>query len=281
MEEKSEQLLISDDEQRKIQLDLLTQIDEICVSQGFRYSLAFGTLIGAIRHGGFIPWDDDIDIAMPRPDYDKFVEYCQSNNTPFFLACTKTDERYGYMFAKACAFGTQVIQHRADRFGCPLGVFVDIFPIDGLGENKKQAEKNFMKREFSRELLVASNWAKFFRNENRSFVGNAVRLAFYIASRSVKPRRRIERIEKFYRKIDFDKSEYAGVICGAYRKREIMPREIFSEYIKVQFEGKSFNAFARYDEYLRALYGDYMTPPPVEKQVTHHDYTAYYKKQDE
>ena len=260
---------------------MLTQIDEICEKQGLRYSLAFGTLIGAIRHGGFIPWDDDIDIAMPRPDYDKFIEYCKQNETPFNLVCTYTDKRFGYMFAKACDKNTEVVENRANRYGCPLGVFVDIFPIEGLGDTQAQAEKNFMKKEFSRELLVASNWKKFFRSKTRSILVEPIRLAFYILSRAVNPHKRIKNIEKFYRNIDFDKSQYAGVVCGAYRKREIMKREIFSQYTKVEFEGKQFFAFADYDGYLTSLYGDYMTPPPVEKQVTHHDYTAYYKQQEE
>lgn len=269
---------VSDEQMKEIQLNILTQIDEICKTENVRYSLAFGTLLGAIRHKGFIPWDDDIDIAMPRKDYDKFIEYCKQNETPFRLVSNQTDKRYAYLFSKACAKDTVIEEHVGNRYACELGVYVDIFPVDGLGDTQEEAVKSFNKREFKRELLVAANWKKFSRSKSRSILIEPIRLAFFLISRFVKPAKMIKNVENYYRNIDFDQSKYAGVMCGAYRKKEIMPQDIFAECIEVQFEDKAFQAFKEYDRYLTHLYGDYMTPPPKEKQITHHDFEAYYKE---
>ncbi len=264
---------------KEIQLKILREIHEICINNEIRYSLAFGSLLGAIRHKGFIPWDDDIDIALPRPDYDRFVEYCKNNETPFALISNATDEKYCKLFSKAFAKNTVVIDV-GNRFGCDVGVSVDVFPIDGLGDTLKKAKKNFEKFNFSRELLVAVNWRKFTRSKSRSAIYEPARFAFYLLSRPVKPKRIINKIEKAYRSINFDTSRFAGVTCGAYRLKEIMPQEIFAEYVDVQFEGETFKAFKNYHHYLTALYGDYMTLPPENKRVSHHDYVAYFKEEN-
>jgi lipopolysaccharide cholinephosphotransferase len=271
---------VGDEQMKEIQLNILSEIDTICTENGFRYSLAFGTLLGAVRHKGFIPWDDDIDIAMPRKDYDRFIEYCKAHETPFRLVSNETDKRYIYLFAKACAKNTIVEENVGNRYGCELGVYVDIFPVDGLGDTEKGAQKAFEKQRFNRELLVAANWKKFSRSKSRSWVYEPVRFAFYLFSRFVNPAKRIEKIEKYYRNIPFDTAKYAGIMCGAYRAKEIMEQDIFAETVALPFENRSFQAFKEYDRYLTHLYGDYMTPPPKEKQVTHHDFTAYYKDEE-
>ncbi len=264
-------------EMRDIQLDILLQIDEICKRKNWRYSLAFGTLLGAVRHKGFIPWDDDIDIAMPRKDYDAFVQYCKENETPFSLLSNALDKKYCYLFAKACAKNTVVEENVGNRYRCEMGVYVDIFPIDGLGDTEQEAKKSFDKKEFSRELLVAANWKKFSRSKTRSIVYEPIRFAFFMLSRFVNPSKLIAKIEAYYRKKDFDQAKYAAVMCGAYRAKEIMEQDIFAELTDFEFEGRTVKGFKEYDRYLSHLYGDYMKLPPEEKRVTHHDFKAYFK----
>ncbi len=171
------------EEMKGIELNILKQIHELCISQGFRYFLIGGTLLGAVRHKGFIPWDDDIDIGMPRSDYERFIEYCSSNEVPFKLVCNKTDPNYGYLFAKAVDRNTVLIEENANKDGAELGIYVDIFPIDGLGNTFDEAINSLNKTRFNRELLVAANWKKFFRSKTRPIYQEPIRLAFFLMSR--------------------------------------------------------------------------------------------------
>ena len=113
------------DEIKKVSVDVLSSIDQICRENNFTYSLGYGTLLGAVRHGGFIPWDDDIDIVMPRADYEKFILYCKQHATPFALACNELDSKYGYVYAKACDTNTVVIPD--NMRWAKNGIQVDIF----------------------------------------------------------------------------------------------------------------------------------------------------------
>lgn len=265
------------EEMKSIELNILKQIHELCISQGFRYFLIGGTLLGAVRHKGFIPWDDDIDIGMPRSDYEKLIEYCSSNETPFKLVCNKTDHNYGYLFAKAVDKNTVLIEENANKDGAELGIYVDIFPIDGLGDTYNEAIKNLNKTRFNRELLVAANWKKFFRSKTRPIYYEPIRLAFFFMSRMCSFRKLINKIESQYGVDGFDKFKHAGCVCGSYRNKEIVERSVYSEYIQLPFEDAYFNCPKDYDKYLKCIYGDYMKLPPKEKQVSHHMFTAYYK----
>ena len=176
---------IEPNELKSIELEILKEIDKICQAQNFRYSLSGGTLLGAIRHGGFIPWDDDIDILMPRPDYDRFIQYCKENETAFNLLSIETDERYGYLFAKAMAKNTIIVEESANPNNIEMGIYVDIFPIDGLANTYDDSVREFKSSRFNREMLVAKNWKKFKRSKTRSWKYEPIRFAFFLASRFV------------------------------------------------------------------------------------------------
>ena len=202
------------EELKKIELDILCRVHEICIREGFRYSLAGGTMIGAVRHKGFIPWDDDIDILMPRPDYKKFIEYCQKNETEFDLLCNETNSDYGYLFAKAMAKNTVIYEENGNRSNIKLGVYIDIFPVDGLGNTYREAFRNFVKYAFDRELLVASNWKHYFRSNTHSIIYEPIRFIFYLLSRFINYRKTINKIQKFYESKDFDSSKIIGSIAS-------------------------------------------------------------------
>lgn len=120
------------EEMKQIELRVLKQIRAICEEQGWRYFLVGGTLLGAVRHKGFIPWDDDIDIGMPRADYEKFIDYCISHDVPFKVMCNRSENKYGYLYAKAMAPDTVLLEESSNRYNVEQGIFVDIFPVDGL-----------------------------------------------------------------------------------------------------------------------------------------------------
>ena len=266
---------LSFDELKSTAFDVLCEIDKICNENGFLYSLAYGTLLGAVRHQGFIPWDDDIDIMMPRADYLKFIDYCKNNETAFKIASVETDPEYGYIFAKACDDRT-VIHYENAKWN-RYGVQVDIFPIDDLGSDLAQAKKRFGARRFQRELLVAWNWKTCKWNKSRSFSFNIFRLAFYCLSRFASNRALASSIKKYYEDPAFENSDYVGIVCGAYRDREVMPASIYKEYTELPFENKKFRVIAEYDQYLTAVYGDYMQLPPEEKRVPRHNFKVYWK----
>lgn len=265
------------EELKKIELRILKEIHKICIDNGFRYSLCGGTLLGAVRHGGFIPWDDDIDIFMPRPDYNRFISYCKDHETPFRLIANEIDVNYSYLFAKAIDPNTCINELNGNRTQVDLGVYVDIFPIDGLAENYEQAKRVFKKSHFERELLVSYNWKKFFRSKTHSMIYEPIRFVFYLMSRCVNPKKIIARIQAKYPSNAFDETQYAGVICGGYRLKEILPTKVFLDFDKIIFEGYEFMAIKDWRTYLSSIYGDFMQLPPEEKRVAHHTFEAYYK----
>ena len=266
-------------ELRNIQYNILLELDNLCKQLNIRYSLCGGSLLGAVRHKAFIPWDDDIDIIMPRPDYDALIAYCRENETSFRLISHENEREYGYLFAKATAKNTVITDENCGSDKLSYGVYVDIFPVDALGDTVEEAHRLFKKTDILRNILIAKNWKRFFRSKTRSIVYEPVRLAFFILSRFFSKKSLISRIEKQYSK-PFGSTEYCACVCGSYRSKEILPTSVYEEYTQLEFEGRSFMALKNYDAYLTAIYGDYMTLPPKEKQVSHHSFTAYYKEEN-
>lgn len=261
------------DELKSVALEVLCEIDKICVENGFTYSLAYGTLLGAVRHKGFIPWDDDIDIMMPRADYSKFIEYCQTHETSFKLASVETDPTYGYLFAKACDTKT-VLTYENTKWN-HYGIQVDIFPVDNLGSSLEEAKAAFKARRFQRELLVAWNWTFCKLSKNKSLTRNLAKLVFFVLSRFVSNKALSRSVNQYYKKINAN--NYVGIMCGAYRMREIMPCFIYDSYTTLPFEGKNFKAITNYKDYLTTVYGDYMQLPPEEERVPRHSFKVYWK----
>ena len=270
---------IQSEELKQIEFNLLKKIDYICRERGWRYSLCGGTLLGAIRHKGFIPWDDDIDIAMPRKDYELFLNYVIANGKEYGIQIVspRTSSCYAYLAAKVCDTNTIMEENNFKRDGLKMGVYVDVFPIDGLG-TKTKAKKHFNATRFERELLVARNWKRFFRSKTHAWYIEPVRFAFWMMSRFVSTLKLVDKVETYYAQFPLEKSEYAAVVCGSYREREILPTEVLNTFTTVDFEGSRFMAFKKHDDYLRSIYGDYMKLPAKDKQISHHMFKAYVKE---
>lgn len=268
---------IASDELKQIAFNVLCQVKAVCEDQNIRYFLDGGTLLGAVRHGGFIPWDDDIDICMPRPDYERFIEYCKNNDTSFGVVSHKIDKKFTELYAKAYDKATVCQEMYVNRNNSDYGVYVDIFPVDGLGNDLKTALKLLHKSRFKRSLLTAANWKSFFKSRTRKWYIEPIRFIFYLLSRCVNPHKLINKIEKMYSSFNFDESEKVGVVCGCYGDKEVMNRSIYDSGTNVKFENEIFAAMGKYDEFLTNLYGDYMVLPPKEKRISHHTFVAYKK----
>lgn len=255
-------------EHHRILVDILVVIDRFCRENHLRYSIAYGTLIGAIRHKGFIPWDDDIDIVMPRPDYDYFVTHFNGYNGHLncFNDIAKGKDRFIRSFHKVQDVRTLMTEN-----GMPemlYGINIDVFPIDGLPETKEDYHSISLK-ENRWEKMVIMSYGRWSSSKSIKDI-----LMFILA--------KLMGTTFWYRKMmsvltsyNYDTASYAGAM--SFGEKERFPKHIFEEYIEVEFEGSSFMALKAYDYYLKQLYGDYMTLPPVEKQVSHHCTRAYLK----
>ena len=256
---------ITINELKKIALSILIDVSKFCDNNGLTYYLCGGTLLGAIRHHGFIPWDDDIDIYMPRNDYEKFLNLYKSNDYKVF--CWKMQKDYYLPSAKVIDCRTCLFETKCKSVE-NIGVFIDIFPLDGLSNNinisKKILTKNAQKMRLNMFTIMTID--TFLKKTLQFFV------KMIFSSRFL-----CKQIEKQSRKYDFENSEYVGVAFGYYGSREIMPKYIFESTTKVEFEGKLFSAPLHYDEYLTRLYGNYMELPSKDKQITHHSFKAYWK----
>lgn len=254
------------EEQKEIQLNLLQKVADFCEKENLRYFLFGGTLIGAIRHKGFIPWDDDIDIAMPRPDYDKFIMHFNNPQHYYQVIDMSNDKKYGFPFAKVHDTRTFVdeLQYAKDHFG----IYIDIFPLDGVKEEKQvikilrlrkilhTKKANYHKRTLSKKIL--------------NTFGKIVLLPFSV-------HQILTFIDKEARKYPFGSLPKAGNIVNPYDAREIVNFTCFSDYSLKEFEGKQYRVPIGYDEYLRSIYGDYMQLPPEEKRHSPHVSIAYWK----
>lgn len=247
------------EEMRAIQLDMLDKVHEFCVKYGIRYSLGGGSLLGAVRHGGYIPWDDDIDIMMPRPDYDCFLKTFEGVYSHYTVQHCKNNKNYPWAFAKIYDDRTELIDHFL-----MTGVFIDVFPIDGLPD--ESGMKIYLERMDKLIVDVFRN-TKSVTMYHTSFLYRWIKyLLFHSHSKSV------EKLDAYLHSFDFETSSYAGAIVGSYREKEYMKSEVFKKYIDMSFEDRMYKVIADYDLYLRKHYGDYMELPPKEKQVSHHDF---------
>ena len=255
-------------EMRSIQLAMLKSIHQFCTVNNIRYSLSGGSLIGAVRHQGFIPWDDDIDLMMPRPDYDRFVQ--SFSHFHYKVKTYKNDTSYHFPFAKVYDDRTVLIEDY-----CSCGVFIDVFPIDGLPDDLSVAKGMIQQcaKYASHDLYFASKIYTY-QKGNKLFL-----YAKYLLKRSSVPCRSvtIDRIEKLCRTYDFENSEFAGVLVWGYGEKEHMKSCVFKEYSEYMFEGLRLKGISDYDTYLTHLYGDYMTLPPEENRIPCHSANVYWK----
>ena len=256
------------DELRFIQIDILDDVDRFCRENQLRYSLCGGTLLGAVRHGGYIPWDDDIDILMPRPDYERFASRYHSNEN--VVLDLRKQEATLELCLKVSRNGTVM---RDIEFGRSLwGVNIDVFPVDGVPEDADlHCEKILKMRDTLARIcpfykVVPEKKVFWF------FKYLLKRVCYPYFGSSLMLKASIDSLAASY---PFGKSRLSGAVLGSYGKREPIPSEVFLEYETILFEGKEYQSIKRYDAYLSALYGEYMKLPPEEKRVAPHLYEAF------
>lgn len=258
-------------ELKEIELEILNAFDAFCKKNKLKYGLAYGTLLGAIRYKGFIPWDDDVDVLMPREDYNRFLKTYKDSDR-FHLFAYERDHETLFPFAKLCDMTTVKIEH-GFYSGVKLGVDIDIFPLDHFDNDLKKAKRE-VKKINKYMFYLASSKAK--KNISSNILKRFLKgiIIFYCKIRGSKYY--VNKIIKSTIKVEQKKSQYMGTKSWCvYGEKNIVPSSAFYEFINVEFEGYQFPAPTGYDTYLTCLYGDYLPEPPKEKQKTHHNFTAY------
>lgn len=269
-------------ETQTISLEILKTIAEICESQKLRYALIYGTLIGAVRHHGYIPWDDDVDIMMPRPDYDKLLGYLKNHIHEYsHLKVFNREEciEYPYMITRISDDRYEIEMANEKPFG--MGVFIDIYPYDGLGKTKEEAIKYGLKSDRLSSLCYQATREHFAMETTTSLIRRIVKLPVYLYAKLRGKNCFQEELEKLARVKDYDSSEYVGcVIWLSWGERDIFPRKWFDETIMMPFDKYEFRVPKEYDRVLRHEYGDYMQLPPEKDRVGHHFFKVYKKVEE-
>lgn len=250
-------------------LDELKWFDAFCRKHNLRYYAIGGTLLGAMRHSGFIPWDDDIDVGMPRADYERLKKFTGAIDERYcFETYDSTSEDYCYPINKLYDKTTTLIEHK--RVNVVRGVFIDIFPLDGVGNDINNVD-TFCSRILKTYQLYISMVGDL--RHGRSFAKNmAVFIAKLIPRFIIRQRNIRIKLNRMCAEYDFDSSQYGGNLLGAYGKREIIETAIFGTPAGYPFEDMTIMGPEKADEYLAHIYKDWRKLPPKEKQVTHHDF---------
>lgn len=257
---------LSANECKNIQLKILKYIDEFCSENHIKYYLCGGTLIGAIRHKGFIPWDDDIDIMLPRPEYNKFLRNFKDDKN-YKLLSLYNQPGYFYPYIKIVDPQTSLTEYNAEMEFDNYGIYVDVFPIDGLPKNKILAKLHF------KYILILRNL--FYLSIKKNCPKNFFKKFLWIFSKLFHWNFLLKKIDKLSQKYDFNSSNYVAAQCAGYGEKDKYSKDIFKDSLRVPFEKYEFNIPIGYNEYLSNLYGDYMKLPPKSQRKTRHNYSAY------
>ena len=267
---------IDSDEFRRLTIDVMRFVDAFCRQNRIKYFIAFGTLIGAIRHKGMIPWDDDIDIVMPREEYNRFIRLMQEQKgkTIYQVNCYETDSEFYLPWARVCN-NTTILLNRPHRKENDLGVWIDVFPLDNAPELQERVRwfEVYQKKRAKVLYTIPTTYEKFSFKKQVLSTGLLWR-AYYGVRNFKKYRDDCMLWALMYN--DKDSNDY--MVPGTmYKMRLVFPKALFDNSVEVEFENLKLLAPAEYDSFLRIVYGDYMQLPPLEKRKTHHHFTPYYK----
>lgn len=263
------------DEQLDIEIDILKYVDDFCKKHQIKYFLYYGSLIGAIRHKGFIPWDDDVDICMLRKDYEKFIkEFQKQSNGKYGIICNKTNSKYPFNFAKV--FDSKTVLYEKNFLTSYNGIYIDVFPIDNLPDSMTAQKYQLKKLNLLHNLVGVKIRTRMIRHSIfKTFVSDLLYWSLKIVPISMLNKM----IENTITKYSSHKTQYVSCLAiGTYLKKERFERSVFKDSIDVPFEKITVAIPIRYEEVLRTIYGDYMKLPPVEQRINRHGASCYWKK---
>lgn len=264
---------LSIDEIKKIRLQILLSVHQICIENNIKYSLVGGTLLGAVRHGGYIPWDDDIDIALVSDEYDRLAALLKTGRYSIKLLSHDTNKNYPLSADKIYEETTVYEWDDKNKINFNTGLYIDLYRFEYLGNDFLSVEKKVRKNLFWKYLAYNRLLKKYQRP--KKFISIPTTLYRFVLSR-------IFSTDYIYRKLlgiySKEKSKYISSVWTTYGTKEIVLSSYFDQYGQVDFEGHSLMCVKDYDGFLKSYFGDYMKLPPKEKQVTHHEFKVYYRE---
>ena len=264
------------------ELEMLKAFDAFCRKHGLRYTISGGTLLGAIRHGGFIPWDDDIDLWIPRPDYDRFVELIYDHNETIdeniIVRSAERDDEFAMPYTKI--FRTDIVVDEEIRTfkSDGDGIWLDLFPVDGLPDDKVDIDKEWAEVTKQKKMLARSISLISKKRPDESTIKWLARAPIALYAKMIGYKHYRDRIIEIARSHSYEDSHMlANIVFGDDRAdRELLEKEELEKYCDIPFEDGEFMGFENYDLWLTRRYGDWRTIPRKEKQSAH--YVKAYRK---
>ena len=257
------------EEVKKIQLEILLEFDRLCKKNNIHYNLYFGTMLGAVRHKGFIPWDDDIDVAMTRENYDKFLSVYQEDiKSDYFVQTYETDQNFFRPFMRIRRNGTVFTQRQYRKLDIHHGVFIDVFPFDKVYGSKR---KETMRYQYLYRLRRLSLIKHFGVSEDANIIKKSTQKLVDFLIPNLKFNRYFTKVMTKRNNQDTGYLNHLSNDTPLYKfDKHLIKEEDFLNSISCEFEGYKFPIIKDYDKYLTQNYGDYMKFPPKEERVPHH-----------
>lgn len=263
--------IIKESEAKQIMLNILIQFSTYCEKYKLRYFLGAGTLLGAIRHKGYIPWDNDIDVWMPRPDYEKLIFMTKQESISENISCLDFNEVRTFPFIKLIDKRT-ILKENYLVTEQTLGIYIDIFPLDGFPDNKEE-QKRILKKVKIYNILF--NFANYRFNTGSSLKKKLLKNILYPFSKLIPNKWVCTQYNSLCKKYNYDECNTCAVVVWGLGNKNVFKKEYF-DISYAEFEKYTFRIPKYYDNVLKGQYGDYMQLPPKEKRIVHF-HTAYWK----
>ena len=252
---------------QSLELGTLEEFDRVCKKHDIRYTLIDGTLLGAVRHEGFIPWDDDVDVALLREDYNKLLAHSNEFSDQYFFQTKETDKEYFRLYAKVRINGTVFKETAHANHRIHHGVYIDVFPIDKIPNNRFLKKTQFLSFLFFEYGLSAKYLNINSRVGFKRVVSWILRILYFPFTKSFL----FSKCQKMATKFNYLSSNFSfRLFFGGYPEKEFDPKIFLDGTFAASFCSKKYSIIHDYDTYLKIVYGDYWSLPPIEKRVSKH-----------
>lgn len=251
-------------------LSMLSWFHNFCVENNITYFAAGGTVIGAVRHNGFIPWDDDIDVVVPREDYNRLISLLKNQKVNHYYLESPYDGNKDFLFSYAKLYDTDTTLIENTKYPCRRGVFIDVFPLDNLDDSFDKSIAEFQAVDRKNMFLMMRTCA--IRKERKWYKNISIVLAGLIPEWILNNKKLSIELDKIAQDIGMKDSKYVANLMGTYREKEIVKREWFGTPTLHTFESIEIYIPENYGEYLKSIYGNWSLLPPIDKRKTNHDF---------